>query len=678
MRCFPLLVIAAVSSAAAGGLCAQEASPEPGFAVPAVVARQISAEYRDRDDRRRRLETELVELASPPRNERSARVGWKVFGYDAALPAQQWIEIDLGSDERIDGIVLIPVDAPVSSGTEPGIGFPVRFRVDLVDDQGVMTVIGDFRAADFPNPGALPVYLPAQGTTARRVRVTMSKPWSRNRYRTYALGEIMVLQGNRNLATGLAGVRVQSSDSLESPPGWSRENLIDGQSVVGAPLVKSGRPLAHGWESARFNSASATTWVQIDLGLEQSFDEVRLVPMRLLEFGHFHGYGFPGWLRVELADDAGFTTARVLTEWSAQRRGNPGFNPLTFPGDGRPARYVRVTAADLWQRREGAHVFALGELQVYRGDANIALAAPVTADRASPAAPANVRPEFLTDGLRSTQMFVEWPDWLRSLSRRREVLTELEHVRGELVALQPALVVRIAWSTAAGLVVMLAGALAFLHCARRAQARTVMALQRRIAGDLHDEIGSNLASIAMLTELSQRQRVGLPSEDVAEIRRLATESAAAMRDIVWLIQPGPHDAPLLAERLRAAARRLLAGVEWSFEIVGLVQAPPLDVQRHLLLALKEILHNVLRHAGARRVEIRLIVREDVFVLDVRDDGRGWSAAAPVGDGHGLTSLRHRAELLGGELSLDSRPGEGTWVTLSGALRSVAPPLTVSP
>lgn len=676
MRCLPLLVIAAVWLTAAGGLCAQEVSSEPGFAVPAFVARRISAGYRDLDDWRRRLEAELVVLASPPRNERSARVGWKVFGYDEALAAQQWVEIDLGSGQRVDAIALIPVDAPASSGNEPGIGFPVRFRAELIDDHGARTVIADYTTTDFPNPGALPVYLPARGTTARRVRITMSKPWSRNRHQTYAFGEIMVLQGNRNLATGRSGVTVQSSDSLESPPGWSRENLIDGQSVVGAPLVRSGRPLAHGWESARFTAAAATAWVQIDLGRGQSFDEVRLVPARLLEFGDLHGYGFPGRLRVELADDADFTAPRVLAEWSVRSRGNPGFNPLTFPGDGRPARYVRVTASDLWQRREGAHVFALAELQVYDGDRNVALGAPVTADRESPAAPANMKPDFLTDGLRSTQKLVDWPDWLQSLSRRRELLAEVEHLRGQLAALQPALVRTLAWSTVGALAALAAGGLALVNRARRAQARTVMELQRRIAGDLHDEIGSNLASIAMLTELSQRQRADLPAEDVTEIRRLATESAAAMRDIVWLIQPGPHDAPRLADRLRAAARRLLGGMEWSFEISGLEQAPPLDVQRHLLLALKEMLHNVLRHAAARRVEIRLSVRDDRFELAVRDDGRGWTDAS-FGDGHGLTSLRHRAGLLGGELSLDCRPGQGTSVALSGALRSVTQPFVSS-
>ena len=675
MRCNPTVWLAAVILAVVSPLGGQEANrDESGFAVPGVIARRISGEYRALDDRRRRLEIELADLARPPRSERGTRLGWKVFGYDGALQERQWVEIDLGGEHRIDSVVLIPIDAPTTGGSEPGIGFPVRFRVEGADENGALTSIFDCTNTDFPNPGSLPVFHPAGGLVARRVRVTLSKPWAKDRYHAYALGEIMVLSGNRNLATGLRGVTVRSSGSLERGLAWGRDNLIDGQSVVGAPLAKSDRPLAHGWESSRFSAASSVAWVQIDLGSVQTIDEVRLIPARLLEYGDAHGYGFPARFRAEVSNDPEMGGARLLADWSAQQRGDPGFNPLTLPGDRQPGRYLRVTAEELWERQVGVYVFALGELQVYWGDNNVALGAPVHANSVTPPLPANFKPAFLTDGLRGTQKFIEWPEWLASLSRRREVLSELERVRVSMATLQPALIRATAWSGGGMIGALILGTLAVFYRARRIQARTVMALQRRIAGDLHDEIGSNLASIAMLTELSQQQKASLPTQDVEEIRRLATESAAAMRDIVWLIQPGPHDATRLADRLRSAARRLVGGVEWNFQIVGLDEAPSLDVQRHLLLALKEMLHNVLRHAGAHRVEIRLTVREQKFVLEVRDDGRG-GAEEQTGECHGLTSLRHRAELLGGKLELESNPGQGTRVALNGSLFALPQPST---
>jgi len=87
-----------------------------------------------------------------------------------------------------------------------------------------------------------------------------------------------------------------------------------------------------------------------------------------------------------------------------------------------------------------------------------------------------------------------------------------------------------------------------------------------------------------------------------------------------------------------------------------------------------MLNNVLRHAGAGHVWIRLQVDERRFSLEVRDDGCGFVVGAS-GDGHGLTSLRHRSMLLHGNLELASQPGKGTRVSLNGILNPVpaAPP-----
>ena len=675
MRCFLSTCLVAVSLAASPGLRGQETPrEEPGVSVPGEIARIVHPKYRALDGRRRSLEAELLKLYPAPQTEQSTRIGWKIFGYGDSMPPQQWVEIDLGHAQMVDAVALIPVDEPTPNSGGPGFGFPRRFRVEFEDDSGSRSVISDHTTADFPNPGTLPVFLATRSTMTRRVRVTMNKPWEKDAHFAYALGEIMVLSGNRNLANGLRGVTVRTSGSLENAPVWSRDNLIDGQSVVGAPLRKSERTRAHGWQSVRTPTSAAVAWAQLDLGSVQPFDEVRLVPARLAQYSARQGFGFPARLQVEVSNDAAFSTSRMLADWADRPMSNPAFSPVTLPGDGLPARYLRVTAREFWQRGQADYVFALAELQIYRGDTNVAAGAGVSTDRASADGGRNFSPAFLTDGLRGTLEFIEWPEWLGTLSRRRELLDQLDSVRMELAALQPGIVRATNWTLFTALCLLVFGTLGALYRARRAQARVVAALQSRIAGDLHDEIGSNLASIAMLTELGQKQPAGIAADDLEEIRRLAGESTAAMRDLVWLIQPGPHDAPRLTDRLRAAARRLLVSLEFQFEIVGLDDAPSLDVQRHLLLALKEMLHNVVRHAAARRVEIHLIVRGERFTLEVRDDGRGLDLTAQ-GDGHGFASLRHRAELLGGTLKLESQPGHGTRVALSGALHpATKPPL----
>lgn len=326
-------VIAGLALSASGW--GQAPAPvEPSWSLPRAIARRISAEYRALDEQRLGIEGEMAALPPSPRNERSARFGWKIFGYGNLTPARHWVEIDLGTSQTVDAIVLIPADPPANEGTDLGTGFPLRFRVDLEIPGGVRTPIANFTATDFPNPGPLPVFLPAHGLVAQRIRVTLTKPWSRRLYQAYAFGEIMVLNGNRNLATGLRGVTVRTSASHESPPGWSRENLIDGQSAVGAPMLKSDRPLATGWKSTDSATATTTSWVQVDLGSPQSFDEVRLTPARLPDYSESHGFGFPRRFRLEASNDPGFREARTLTDWNSRSLGDPLFSPITVPGDG--------------------------------------------------------------------------------------------------------------------------------------------------------------------------------------------------------------------------------------------------------------------------------------------------------------------------------------------------------
>ncbi len=640
------------------------------FVLPDSISEVISPEIRSLSDRQKELRAKLQAMSTAPKNERASRVGWKMFGYGDNLSAEQWIEIDLGGVHPIDSICLVPVDIPFADSAAPGHGFPRRFRVDLQDGESQWSVAADHTNQDFENPGSYPVLIPTPHKAVRRVRVVMTKPWEKGIYHAYALGEVMILKGNRNLTTGLSHVRVRTSGSLERSPTWSRQNLIDGQSIAGAPVAKTQHVLTHGWESETYTDPSSNVWVQVDLGQSYTIDEVRLLPIKITEFSNTQGYGFPTRFRVELSNDREFGTSDIVADWSVRPFGASSFSPLTFPCDGRVARFVRVTADDLWEKSEGRYIFALGELQVYHNDRNIALGAGVTALSVAHSGPKNFNPTYLTDGQRGPRQLIEWPVWLAELSHRREIEQELAAVNARLAVLQPRLAQRVTRGLmGVGALVVLVAVGGFLY-QRRKQNLAVAALQRRIAGDLHDEIGSNLASISMLAELGRREHAGLSASEIEEIRNLAADTASAMRDIVWLTQPGPHDVPRLTERLQETARHLLRGVEWTFEIEGMEDAPPLDVQRHLLLALKEMLNNVLRHARAKRVWIRLTVEDQKFSLEVRDNGCGFVVGRST-DGHGLTSLRHRSTLLQGDLNLASQPGAGTRILLSGLLNPAA-------
>lgn len=90
-----------------------------------------------------------------------------------------------------------------------------------------------------------------------------------------------------------------------------------------------------------------------------------------------------------------------------------------------------------------------------------------------------------------------------------------------------------------------------------------------------------------------------------------------------------------------------------------------EARRHLFLILKEAVQNAARHAGASAVEVEVALRGDRLAAAVRDDGRGFDAAAELaaGDGGGLAGMARRARELGGELRVESAPGAGTCIHL---------------
>lgn len=203
------------------------------------------------------------------------------------------------------------------------------------------------------------------------------------------------------------------------------------------------------------------------------------------------------------------------------------------------------------------------------------------------------------------------------------------------------------------------------------QLQEVSQLRWRIAGDLHDEVGSNLGSIALNSELLQGS-ASLSQEDrrdLVEINRVATQTSQTIREITWLINPGFDTLPEMLERMKLVATSMLSGRQYDFSAPAGV-APrklSLEFRRHVFLAYKEILHNVVKHSGARHVSIRVNENGGSLEMSVADDGCGFDEAA-IRHGHGLTSLRRRSAALGGSLQITSRAGAGTTISLKARIK----------
>jgi signal transduction histidine kinase len=203
-----------------------------------------------------------------------------------------------------------------------------------------------------------------------------------------------------------------------------------------------------------------------------------------------------------------------------------------------------------------------------------------------------------------------------------------------------------------------------------------------LARDLHDSLAKSVAGIGFGALALTRKIEHDPQGAAADARRLADDAREATREareIIVALRGDVDDGAraALPQTLREVARRWSAGsgipVELAIEDVG--QLHP-AAARELEWILREALGNVLQHANATRVGVHLRAFGSRAVLTIADDGRGFelpedSAEAPAGH-FGLTGMRERAQLAGGELAVESAPGEGCVVSAWVAIEAFAP------
>jgi ligand-binding sensor domain-containing protein/two-component sensor histidine kinase len=204
------------------------------------------------------------------------------------------------------------------------------------------------------------------------------------------------------------------------------------------------------------------------------------------------------------------------------------------------------------------------------------------------------------------------------------------------------------------------------HRSRVGRAVELANVRTRIATDLHDDVGSNLTAIAILTEVARREiPAGLAGAEapLSSIARISRESLADMSDIVWAINPRHDHLGDLVRRMRRTSEELCAtrGVALAFDAPA-DPGPEIgaDLRRDLFLIFKEAMHNAVRHAGCRTIAVTLQAKRHALSLEVRDDGSGFVPERAV-DGEGLAAMRLRAARCGGTCHISSSPGSGTLV-----------------
>jgi signal transduction histidine kinase/ligand-binding sensor domain-containing protein len=214
------------------------------------------------------------------------------------------------------------------------------------------------------------------------------------------------------------------------------------------------------------------------------------------------------------------------------------------------------------------------------------------------------------------------------------------------------------------------------QAAQQAFSRQLIASQeaerKRIAAEMHDSLGQRLVVIKNLVYLLLRSRKRAADDDpeaqtIAEIGDEASSAIAETREISYNLRPFQLDRLGLTKAIEAMVRTTgnASGIRFTAELDNIDDVFPEDLRINFYRIVQESLGNIMKHAQATEVSVRVKRRAGDVLLTIEDNGRGFTpeerSAQPARSGLGLTSMGERASLLGGELKVRSTPGKGTTV-----------------
>lgn len=210
------------------------------------------------------------------------------------------------------------------------------------------------------------------------------------------------------------------------------------------------------------------------------------------------------------------------------------------------------------------------------------------------------------------------------------------------------------------------------------QERALERERSRIARDLHDDLGSLLTRISLLGGLlrADKDHPGQVDMHAQKISQSADQSVRALEEIVWAVRPASDTIHGLVDYIAHFANELFDGhaTRCRLDLPRDLPALPLqpDIRHNIFLIVKEALNNTLKHASATEVHLLAKISKNVLEICIDDNGKGFAPPADAeSERHGLGNMRQRAETLGGTLSVESIPGEGTTVRLTVPLSNQA-------
>ena len=208
---------------------------------------------------------------------------------------------------------------------------------------------------------------------------------------------------------------------------------------------------------------------------------------------------------------------------------------------------------------------------------------------------------------------------------------------------------------------------------RAERGREIEQERARVAHDLHDDLGAGLTEVNMLSSLVKSSTTTAEEKNryLDDLTETARRMVTSLDEIVWAVNPRNDTIASLASYFGSYAQRLLelASVPCGLDVAEDLPEHPLDpkFRQEIFLAFKEALTNIVRHAQATQVWLRISVRNEQLVLELADNGQGFNLGERKAGDDGLANIKERLKSLGGDCEITSDRQKGTTVRFQAPL-----------
>ncbi len=191
-------------------------------------------------------------------------------------------------------------------------------------------------------------------------------------------------------------------------------------------------------------------------------------------------------------------------------------------------------------------------------------------------------------------------------------------------------------------------------------------LRNQIAADLHDEVGSSLSSIHLLSQMAEQKETNSASKNILnKMTSNVHETIERMSDIVWVVKPKINDTQSLKTRMENFIYELCEGKEIECNFLSDDMAHlnlSMEQRKNLYLIFKEAVNNAAKYADTKKLDVSISVKNNLFQMSIKDYGKGFDQNT-CPQGNGLENMLNRAKEINAKMEIISAPGEGTSINL---------------